>query len=40
MRGAFGASGYLVRQSVFDEAECAGLRVVAERVASEVSARA
>ncbi len=40
MRSAFGDSGYLVRESVLDEADCAELRAVAERVAILVSARA
>jgi len=32
MRSAFGESGYLVRESVLDAADCAELRAVAERV--------
>jgi ectoine hydroxylase len=40
MRGAFGDAGYVVREAVFDEAECARLRAVAERVSADVSARA
>jgi ectoine hydroxylase-related dioxygenase (phytanoyl-CoA dioxygenase family) len=40
VRAAFGESGYLVREAVFDESECAELRAVAERVSAAVSARA
>jgi ectoine hydroxylase len=40
MRGAFGDAGYLLRESLLDEQECAELRAVAERVAVLVSARA
>ena len=40
MRAAFGDSGYVVRESLFDASECAELRAVAEEVSSVVSARA
>jgi ectoine hydroxylase len=40
MRAAFGDAGYVVRESVLDESECAELRAVAEEVSRLVSARA
>ena len=40
MRAAFGDAGYLVRESVLDESECAELRAAAEDVSSLVVTRA
>ena len=40
MRAAFGDSGYLVRESLFEASECTQLRAVAEEVSSRVASRA